>query len=188
MKKLMVALLLVLVSSTALAQNPTIGIYEDDTYTICYGDIVPFVQKMIYVVAWLPPEIAGITAVEFKIDNLPPDDGGGIITPAWNSDLVIGDVNWDISIAWPGPQAGPYVLIGTLSFLVIVDGWIPMDHVMMVQEGNDCQCLVVVDDNFVEYPADGGMYTFNCTDPEQCGCFEDIPTEATNWGSVKALY
>ena len=188
MKKLMVALLLVLVSSTAFAQVPTIGIYDDVDYTVCFGDLVPYVQKEIFVVAWLPPDIADITAVEFKIDNLPPAGADGIITPAWNSDLVIGDVGWDISIAWPGPQAGPYVLIGSLSFLMINDTWIGLDHVMMVMAGMDCDCLVVVDDNFVEHTAEGGKYTFNCSDPEQCGCFEDIPTEATSWGSVKALY
>jgi hypothetical protein len=187
MKKLMVALLLVLVSSTAFAQNPTIGIYEDVDYSFCYGDIEVFVQKTIYVTAWLPPEIAGITAVEFKIDNLPAA-GLGIVTPAWSSPLVIGDPAWDISVAWAGPQAGPWVQIGTLSFLMIDAAWIGPDYVMTIMEGNDCECLVVVDDNFVEFPADGGMYTFNCSNPDQCECFDSIPTEATNWGSVKALY
>jgi hypothetical protein len=187
MKKLMVALLLVLVSSSAFAQNPTIGIYEDMDYTICFGDLELYVQKAISVVAWLPPDILGVTAVEFKIDNL-PSGANGIVTPAWNSDLVIGDPNWDISIAFPEAQPGPFVLIGTLSFLMIDVSWVGPDHVIMIQAGNDCDCLVIVDDVFNEHTADGGMYTFNCTNPDACDCFLETPTEDASWGSVKALY
>ncbi len=192
MKKVMVAfLLLVGVSSFAAAQGvPTIGIYEDVDYTICYGDVEVYVAHDVFVVANLTPEIPGITAVEFRVDNLPEENPAlGIRTDSWTSTLVIGDLGYDIAIAWDSMQPGPWVLIGTLSFFMIDPTWIGADHLMTVAPGLTCDCLVVVDDVFEEHDADGGWFTFNCSNPTDCLCFDDLTaTEDASWGTIKALY
>jgi hypothetical protein len=186
MKKLIATLLLLAVSSVALAQGvPTIGLYEDPDYTLCFGDIVQYVSKDVYVAAWLPPEIPVMTACEFAVSGLPgPADA--IIAENWTTPLVIGDLGFDISLAWAAAQPGPWVLCGTLDFFALID--LGPDVVMQVVEGGACTCLVVVDGDFVEHDAVGGQYVFNCSDPANCECFPGTATEDTSWGSLKSLY
>ena len=68
MKKLMVALLvLVAFSNIALAQDDLyIGVFGDDAYSYCYGDVVPFEPMTIYVAAFLSDVVPAITAAEFR--------------------------------------------------------------------------------------------------------------------------
>ena len=187
MKKLIATLLLLAASSSlVLAQGmPTIGIYDDANYTICYGNISQYVTKTVYFAAWLPPEIPSMTACEFAVSGL-PGPAEAILTPTWTTTLVIGTLDYDLALAWTNPQVGPWVLLGTLAIFPLAA--FPMDDLMTVVPGQACLCLTIVDGDFVEHDAAGGMYTFNCSDPAGCLCFEETATEDLNWGSLKSLY
>ena len=188
MKKMIVAALLLAVSAsfaTAQDVDPTIGIYADVDYTVCYADIVPFLYTTVYVAAWLPDTVPAITATEFRVDGL-PSPADAIVTWLWTTNLVIGDINFDISLAWGSAQPGPWVLFGQGDFFYLVEE--EADHVLTVLEGMDCDCLVVVDDEFNTVPALGYQFTFNCSPGNDCLCTPETATQETNWGSIKALY
>jgi hypothetical protein len=140
--------------------------------------------------AFIPNVPGGITAAEFSIFNYPGNPGypTGTATEAWDSDLVIGDVTWDFSIAFTEPVYGDFAHLGTIEFQSFDDLWIGADYVMSVAPGNDCECLVVVDDIFEIVNVEGGMFTFNCTTGE-CVCIEGpTATGDSSWSAVKALF
>ncbi len=192
MKKIAITLLLILsASSIALGQGyPAIGMFSDTDYVFCYEDVEQYLTTTIYVAAYLPPEIDGITAAEFRIDNLPENDAYGIVTLNWATDLVIGDPWWGIALAFTDPVPGPYAPLGSIDFFMIDPVWIGDDHLMVVAASYDSGLLVVVDDEFNTIDALGWMFTFNCTDISTCWCEDDIssPVEDSSWGAVKALY
>ena len=64
--------------------------------------------------------------------------------------------------------------------------WIGMDHVMTVEQGNTCECLALVDDQFVAFEVLGGHFTWNCTG--ECTCIDYTATQDSSWGAVKALF
>jgi hypothetical protein len=187
MKKLMVALLM-LAAMTSLASADFIGIFADDQGVECQAAIVAYEPLVVHVMAYIPNVPGGITAVEFSVANYPGSPGypTGTATPAWDSDLVIGDISFDISIAFSEPQYGPFAHIGTIEFLMFDPAWIGNDHVMAVAPGNDCECLVVVDDLFEIIEVDGGIFTFNCTGT--CVCLEETATQDSSWSAVKSLF
>ncbi len=191
MKKLMAALLLlVAMSSVAAAQSqPFIGLYADDTAVLCEADLTPFVPMNVYVFAVLPEtDIPAITAAEFRIDNL-PGPAAAIITPTWNTTLVIGTMGHDLALAFTPPLPGPVALLGTLQFLALAD--LGADFRMTIMPGNDCNCLVVVDTDYIEWDCEPDhFFTFNCTGALEygCNCQPTIATEDATWGQIKALY
>lgn len=191
LKKVIAVVAMMLFAGVASAEM--IGLYADQDATICQGPIVPGPPVNYYIIATLTQLAdAGITAAEFKIDNLPVSDyvAGGLITPAWTSEVTVGDPWTDFSIAWPTPQgAGTgMVLIGTLQFLCFNPAWVGADHLMEFVNGDTCSCLVVVDEAFVSYDAIGGKFWANCSDLEVCVCVEETATQDTSWGNVKALF
>jgi len=191
MKKLMAALLLlVAMSSIAAAQppQPFIGIYAEDSPVICQADVSQYVSKTVYVFAVVPESITVIPAVEFKIDNL-PTAGMALLTYNWNTTLVIGTADWDIALAFAPALPGPIALLGTISVFPLAD--FGPDWRMTIAEGNDCECLVVVDQDYNEIPAEPGhFFTFNCTGglPGGCLCTVGVATDDATWGQIKALY
>ena len=191
MRKIVIVVAMMLFASMASAEM--IGLYADEAATVCYATIMPGEPVPTYIIATLT-QLAdvGIVAAEFKIDNLPPNGYafGGMVTVYPTSDVVIGDLYTDFSIAWPTPQgAGTgYVLIARVEFLSFDPAWVGADQLMQVVEGETCNCLVVVDDVFVSYDAIGGSFWGNCTNPEDCQCIEDTATQDASWGSVKALF
>jgi hypothetical protein len=188
MKKLMVALLaLVALSSMAYAQQPAIGVFANEGGPeACDLTLPNLVPTSIYVMAILPESIPAITAAEFRIENLLEDPACVSLTQTWNTDLVIGNANWGIALAFSPPLAGPLALLGTLTYLQFVEGCVGDDFVMVVMESNDSGNLVVVDTDYNEIDAAGFMFTFNCTGV--CFCEEASAAQSTNWGSVKALF
>ena len=195
MKKLLLSLALAaLALSPAIAQvGGSIGVYANTEASICYADIPVGAQTDIYIIALLTdPAImaSGITAAEFKIDNLPPSDyaQGGLITVTPSSEVVVGDLWTDFSIAWATPQGSGtgVVPIATLGMLPFSPTWCGTDHLMQVVEGETCLCLALVDDAFVEWVGLGGSFWGNCSDIEQCACV--TPTQETSWSDVKSLF
>ncbi len=191
MKKLLFLALVALVALPAFAQ-PLIGLYADEqpTNENCDAAVVPYTPLNVYVVAtWMVGEVgAGITAAEFKIDNLPVGPGypTGTVTVTHSTDLVIGDLYGDYSAAWAEPQGdgGTQFTICSIEFLAFDAAWIGADVAMTVAPGDDCLCLVLVDDLFEIIDSTGGTFTFNCSGECDCG----TATEATSWSAVKALF
>jgi len=189
MKKLMVALLmLAAMSSFAFAQD-FIGMFSDADGTACDAVLTPYEPLTVHVMAYIPNVPGGITAAEFSVANYPGNPGypTGSATETWDSDLVIGSLEWDFSIAFSAPVFGPFAHLGSIEFLEFDDTWIGDDYVMTVMPGNDCGCLVVVDDVFEIVDVMGGMFTFDCTTGD-CLCLESTATSESSWSAVKALF
>ena len=191
LKKVIAVVAMMLFAGIASAEM--IGLYADQDATICYATIAPGAQTSTYVMATLT-QLAdeGITAAEFKIDNLPPSDyaQGGLVMVTPSSEVVVGDLWTDFSIAWAAPVGvgTGLVLIAQVDFLSFNPTWCGPDHMMQVVEGDTCACLVVVDPAFQAVDAIGGTFWGNCSNPEECVCIEDTATQDASWGSVKALF
>ncbi|MDP6798164.1 MAG: hypothetical protein QGG33_10090, partial [Candidatus Krumholzibacteria bacterium] len=121
-----------------------------------------------------------------KIDNYFPNNGLGMVTVTATSQVVIGAMDTDYSIAWSTPQTGAFVTIATLTSVGFNAAWLGTDHVMTIMAGDDCACLVIVDDAFIQHGTVGGSFTFNCT--IDCDCLEGTATEDASWSAVKALF
>jgi len=188
--------LLALVTTGAMAQpnhdgmGSFIGIFADEVHSACDAALPLYVSTTVYFYASMDVRaLTAMTACEFSVGNMPEDNPGlGIVTPAWTTTLVIGDIFGDIALAWEVPQPGPVASIGTLAFFAIDAGWIGDDHVLSVELTVDPTSLkrVIVDDLFDTYDVGGGSFTFNCTGT--CTCLPSTAVEDTNWGSIKALY
>ena len=57
---------------------------------------------------------------------------------------------------------------------------------MEIMAGNTCECLVLVDDQFVARDVIGGEFTWNCTG--ECLCIWVTAAEESSWTEVKSLY
>jgi hypothetical protein len=189
MKKLMAALLLlVAMSSVAAAQDPFIGLYSDDVAVSCQGTAPQYQTSTVYVIATLPETIPGMTACEFRIDNL-PTAALAITTFTWNTTLVIGTPGYNLALAFAPALPGPNCLLGTIGFFALAD--FGADFRMTVAPGLDLDKLVIVDLNYEEIPCEQGhFFTFNCTGtlPGGCDCTVGVATEDATWGQIKALY
>ncbi len=190
-KKVIVVAAMVLFAGVANAD--VIGVFADDQGGACTAMIMPYVPVDIFIMAILTETFdGGITAAEFKVTNWPGNPGypTGITNIAYTSDLIIGDIETDLSIAWPGPQGAGngFVLIGSANLTMFDPAWIGPDHMMQVEAGDECACLVTVDDIFEIHEAQGGLFWFNCSIPEECVCLLETATEETSWSSVKALF
>ncbi len=185
MKKMMIALLLlVAISSIASAQqDPFIGMYADDSAAVCHIDLPVYVTTSVYFYASIG-SIPAITAAEFSASNLPVA-ADALVTPNWNTPLVIGDLGYGIALAFSPAVPGPDAFLGTVDFFALND--LGPDFVMEIMASNDSGLLVVVDDVFETIPADGGMFTFNCG-TGNCECEDTIATDDATISSIKALY
>ncbi len=192
MKKLLISSLLLLVAMSVSAE-PIIGIYTDELGTTCEINTTPYVQFNLYLVAtWTGDEVfGGMTATEFKLDNFPTNDGypiGTVTVIANDTDLIIGDIWTDWSVAWSEPQGGTRSMftMATIEILPFDAGWIGADQVTVVAPGDDCSCLVIVDANFDIVDAVGYQFTFNCSTAPDCAC--SVAVGPSTWSSVKALF
>jgi len=190
-KKVIVIAALMLFAGIANAD--VIGVFSDDAGNDCTASIVPYVPVDIYFLAVLTETFdSGITAAEFKVSNWVGNPGypTGMTTLTWTSSLVIGDIDMDLSIAWSTPQGAGlgFVLIGSANLTMFDPAWIGPDYMMTVEAGDDCACLVTVDDLFEIHDAQGGLFWFNCTDPQACPCLGETAAQESSWSSVKALF
>ena len=107
-----------------------------------------------------------LVAAEFCIENIPRDYC--IVTEDWASDLIIGNIDYGFAIAFPQPQPGPIVYLGTLGFLAFSD--VGQDEILWVMPSNSSGKLVVVDELYNEIDTAGWIHIFNCD--EFCGFCE----------------
>ncbi len=152
----------------------------------------------VYLVAQLHDSFdQGFIAVEFKIDNLPSNDGypTGQITEYFTGETQ-GELGTNILISWPEPiGAGHWnVPIGRLEFIMFDSNWIGEDHLIAVRAGDDCNCITTQRADGQTIEAIGCGFTFNCTN-DDCWdsynyCVDSPPVSITesSWSLVKALF
>jgi hypothetical protein len=184
MKKLLLLSMALLLVANANADSPTIGLYADELATVRYAGVTPYVQLDLYLIATWPDGTdlaSGITAAEFKMENLPANVGypTGTVTVVATTDLIIGDLWTDWSAAWSTPQGAGvgYFNMATLEILAFDAGWIPDGHVTTAALGDDCGCMQLVDWLFEKHDAVGESFYFS-----------SVASEPTSWGTVKSLF
>ena len=155
-------------------QGNHIGLYRDATAQICQAPLDGAGMTVtLKILAVLPDYVEGVTAAEFRVDNLPASQNPpqGYWTVNWNTNLVIGNLIEGVALAFSEAQPGPVVELGTLVFMSFEQAdWIGADHLLTVLP-SETGALVVVDDAYNEIPIGGGRFTFNCADPPNCSCF-----------------
>lgn len=183
MKKLLLVLALLTFMVPSVFAQSSIGMYSDQAMTSCDAMFPVYVQTPIHFVANMDPaEMTACISVQFKVTNT-PDAAVAISTPAWNTDLVIGEWSTDIALAFATPLSGPAGYLGRVDILALSD--LGADYELeVVPADSQIDILIVNADGAVELPALGGMFTINCSG--SCSC--TTATGQATWGSIKALY
>ena len=150
-----------------------------------------YVLTTIHVIASLPPSLPAITAAEFRIANWLDDPNSVIIAYNWRTPIVIGDdVGWGLSLVFPESVPGPLVELGSIELFSFQQGYPGVDHELCIESSSDSDILGVVSEDFEMILANGGLFTFNCSD--LCDCwicyFNTTPVEETDWSRLKSLY
>jgi hypothetical protein len=192
MKTIAIALFLIVFAMPAAAY-PVIGIFEDTDpqNAECHADIEPFIFTSVWVCAQLSVELDEvITAAEFRIDGF-PTGADVLVTQNWNTDLVIGNADYGIALAFSPPLPALFAVLGELQVFSLSSDWPGDDYWMYIGASNSSGLLVLVDGNYQTLNADGGEFYFNPTGPYNfCPYIAQPPTATENisWGAMKALY
>jgi len=186
MKRLtMTAILLIALTTGAIAHQGSIGLYTDTSAMDCDVTLTPYVGydvTIMYFKSDAGPD--GISATEFKIDA-PGTIILGAFTPSPDVSASMGTINTSLAVTFSGCTGSglDYVLIGTVNIVAL--GAAPM----MMQ--------VMVGDGLLEPPLEPRVTT--CVYPRPIvgvlggyfaapdgGC--DIGTEEKSWGAIKDMY
>jgi len=185
-------LLCLLIVPTALS-IPVIGIFSDENvFSDCDEYVTLYSPLTVYVMAyWAPGEVPdGARAAEFKIHNFPTDDGFplGDVQVIDTTEVVLGDIWTTYSAAWAWPQGSDtgYFTICIIELTAYDSYWISDDHITSIVAGDYEWTPVLVDGNFEQVEALGGMFTFNCIS-NSCEC-DPTPVESSTWSSLKTLF
>ncbi len=169
----------------------SIRIWEDpegDGY--CWARIIPYVPTTIYICAHVN-DPSGILGATFMIWNLPDSPGypTGTITENWYSDFVSGDPYTEISLTWNEPQAGHWIPLGSLEFLMFDETWIQEDHLMSIWAGEQSGDLVLLDELGIPFCVCGGNFFISSAfdDSYDCGCI-GCSAEPSSWSQVKSIF
>jgi hypothetical protein len=186
MKKLsLTAVVLLIIASTALAHEGSLGLYTSDVATDCDVDpvlFVPFDIYMVYIKSDAGPD--GITAFEFKLEK--NSDNVVLSGATWQQGFVpLGDIESGISVATPGCYGSglDVVPLGTISTFVTATP-IPADvYLLVVEDPAIAGAGVIVTTCETGFPIRqvlGGMFKF-----QEGLC--NIGVEPTSWGAIKVL-
>ncbi len=194
-KVLLVLLLLAFMAPSAHAQGGSyLGMYADESGTTCDADANAYAYAYIYFKATLDAAFfPNLSAVQFSISNWPEASSDLLITPTWDSPLVINDgIGVGVSIAFPLPYPeGPVVNIGSIQFFVLDEGAIGENVEMTFVPGEIAGApapVVMVDGtDFTTYDVPGNFFTWNCSGGCEC-VIPSTAVEDANWSSIKALY
>ena len=169
----------------------------------------------VHVAVYVDPDIAAVTAVEFKVDNLPV--GPCAVEAAWNTPLVIGEVSTGIALAFSPPLIPESYLVHVGTLHITCFEPLPENTLLCVVPTDDTGKLVVIDEVFQELGAYGMAHRFNTDIPGWCECYglrgdrdmpvfllladldymyscdQDMPVETTAtipgaWSTIKSLY
>jgi len=148
-----------------------IGIYLDAAATDCDVALGAGESVTLEVLAVLPTlGDGGLTAIEFRVADLPVNGTGGTYTTEWNTELVLGEVASGIALAFSDPLFGEVIPIGRITFHAFADDWLGADRALHVAESTGGPKLVIVDGDYQEHFVPGSYFTFNCSDPDACAC------------------
>lgn len=186
MKRLtLIALLLIAMTTGAIAHQGSIGLYTDTTAGDCDMTMVPYVAVDITIMYYRSdggPD--GITAAEFKVDA-PGTMILGTFTPSPDVSATMGAINTNLACTFAGCTGSgqDYVLIGSVAITAL--GAMPMMLQVLASDGLPSapyEPRVSV----CEYPRPivgvlGGYFTM----PDGT-C--NIATEAKTWGAIKEMY
>jgi hypothetical protein len=179
------------------------------------GALADYQPAELHIVVSLGTVADGLTAAEFRIENLPTDYC--LIEQQWDSPLTIGNLGYGFAIAFTEVQWGPLVHLGTLHFTAfepVGDDW-TIQVAPSLQSGS----LLIVDELYQEIPTEYfAWHRFNCTYWCQCNqpsgsarrtredpafhfwttpdseiCWQELPVfptaaDESSWSAVKALY
>lgn len=180
-KVLILAMGVVLAANVAFADH--LGIYAEETGNTCTKVVPgPFLTIPVYVVHKFT---AGTTGTRFKVT-----DATGLLQLSNATDYaVLGTSPFSgVSVAYGSCKTGT-IKTYTLNFM----------HTNPAGPAATCGKLEVVGDplapgglitstgcDFIDRPATGGQFFFNPNG--QCVNCNEVATEATTWGTIKALY
>jgi hypothetical protein len=170
MKKVLLLMLAVLmVSSVAMADH--IGIYTDDTGSSCILNSTPFQSQT----AVIHKFSAGTTGSRFKIATSSP----GMVFAFNTTYSTIGTYDSDISVGYGATCLTGSIVVG---HLLIAGGAGPAGSMSVLTAPGQLGILYL-QCNFAEKIATGGTAYVLSSGP----CNE-VATENSTWGQVKALY
>jgi hypothetical protein len=182
--------LLALIPAEVNASLDYIGLFSTPDGAECSAEIQPGSNTTIYILAIVPNHAEeGITAAEFAVDGLPTSgyEEGGYWNVTWSSDLIIGEIELGVAIAFSNPVQGEVVELGQIHFNPITDNWVEADSMLEVVESWDAGYIAIVDHEYEIYLVLGGECTLNCSPGVNCDCdrpgFNLIPPELI-WGNI----
>jgi len=183
-KALLLAIVLMLSSSLAFAQNGSIGIFSDAGASLCnlYDTGPALLTVYVFHVGAL-----GATASQFKVEWDPNTFTATKVGENYNFTLTLGSFQYGISFAYQTCLSGTFAL-GDISFFGS-------------GTSQTCALIQVVPDP-AAIPA-GSIWTVDCTLPNgnlvavnggairvnpdpTCEC--TTPAQESSWGQIKALY
>jgi hypothetical protein len=187
MKRLtMTALLVIALTTGALAHQGSIGLYTNTSGTDCDATLTPYVGydvTIMYYKSTSGPD--GITAAEFKV-GAPPTVILGAFTKSPSISVTLGTIDTGISCSFVGctGTGSDYVLIGTVNIIAL---------------GSTPIMLHVLQPDVVPFPPFAPRVSM-CDDPARTivgvlgGFFTtpdgtcNIATEEKTWGAIKDMY
>jgi len=188
MKRMLTVLALLALSGTGAMAQPTssIGMFADANPPLltCNAAVPLYASVSVYFYALLDPaELPLAGGAEFMVSNWP--GAGGITTPTWNTELVIGNAADGIALAFTTPLQAPIGYLGQVAFFATIESWIGSDHLLEIMPSPGQPFVKLANPGGDEFEAAGGVFWFNYTGTGT-GC--DTATDEASWGAVKALY
>lgn len=178
--------LLAAFGAPAQAGEDLLGLFADQSASLCAAPSAAYATTSLYVIACLDA-IDVVTAAEFALAgfSLSPGYPLGTCAAQWNSPLVIGTLEDDFAIAFNTPLAGPFALLGRLDFTPYGADWPGANGQLRVIPGSARTAIILVDSEAAECEVLGGRFTFNCSENCHCG---PAGTASLSISEVKQLY
>lgn len=165
------ALVILLLAAPAQGAADFIGIFADSLGTHCELTLTAQDLDTLYILAVIPDlGDSGITAAEFAIDGLPTNGAQGFWLAEWSTDLVIGDPEYGIALAFPAPLTGERVQLGRILMQPLAGGWVGANHELDIVPPLYFGDLSLVTHDYQEVPVSGTGMVLNCSTPAACPC------------------
>jgi hypothetical protein len=190
-------------ASSAWAQtgDGSIGVYLDDAGTQCEGPISGFATGSVWM-NLAGASAAGITGVEFRIDNSNASAYAVSFTPDPSAAITLGDpFTWGVNIGWSNCQTGVAgrIKVGTLQIIEMA----PAQDVMMTVRQHffapnpspEWQCPLITQCDVPDYTkvcvgavnSDHWRAVMNPTGAIAGDC-QPVAVAPTTWSVLKSLY
>jgi hypothetical protein len=156
-------------ASVCAPYNPALFLTHEPQ--VCHADLI--VDEMLSLEFGIFTEDISdpISEIRLHFDNWPQESGEplGVIVSDWWADEVMGQPEETLTLGWTIPLdlSDPgYLQLGVVSLLPLSEAWIGQDHRMtLVSE--------FIDRNGQTIASRRSHFTFNCSEPDLCGCWPD---------------